>query len=88
LNTVELIDLFRSKFGVKTDTHMARLLDINPEYLKFWRSGHITMPLTMKLRLQTHTGLITSIEQIERLSDRVVHERLVSRDKGRLDKPA
>jgi hypothetical protein len=65
---------------------MAKLLDINPEYLKFWRSGHIAMPANMKLRLQTHTGLLTAVEQIARPYDRVVHDRLVARDKVRLGK--
>jgi hypothetical protein len=86
LNTVELIDLFRSKFGVKTDAHMAKLLDVNPDYLKFWRSGHIAMPLSMRLRLQTHTGQVDVVDHMTRFSDQDIHQRLLARDRARLDK--
>jgi hypothetical protein len=52
----ELLDAFKTKFGIETDADLAYVFDVTRPQVADWRAGHRPIPMLIKWRLLDHLG--------------------------------
>lgn len=84
MTNAELIDAFKRKFNLDSETDVAVILDVSTSVLGQWRTSHRPMPVSVKFRLLDHLGYAWARDALAFFVPEDVHATLIADDMERM----